>query len=248
MGRGAPSAFVVLAEAEDVAAAWLAGGLVKRGLPVELVTPTQLCDATTLDHRLAEGSATFRIALADGRVLDSGSLAGVVNRMVRVPLSALARSEPADRTYVEAEWRALLCSLLDSLPLRLIDPPHPHSLAGRHRSSPEWLVLADQAGLQTPRWEWTEGADAPALDPEPDGEAVRLLVMGGEVISLASYAPVPVETADACRRLAELASVSILEVRLAKDDGLTFQFADRLPDLRDGGERIITAVIGMLGA
>jgi hypothetical protein len=248
VGRGAPSAFVVLAEAEDVAAAWLAGGLVKRGLPVELVTPTQLCDATTLDHRLAEGSATFRIALADGRVLDSGSLAGVVNRMVRVPLSALARSEPADRTYVEAEWRALLCSLLDSLPLRLIDPPHPHSLAGRHRSSPEWLVLADQAGLQTPRWEWTEGADAPALDPEPDGEAVRLLVMGGEVISLASYAPVPVETADACRRLAELASVSILEVRLAKDDGLTFQFADRLPDLRDGGERIITAVIGMLGA
>jgi hypothetical protein len=231
-----------------VAAAWLAGGLVERGLSVELLTPTQLCDAMTLDHRLVEGSASFHIALADGRVLDSGTVAGVVNRMVRVPLSALARSEPADRTYVEAEWRALLCSVLDSLPLRLIDPPHPHSLAGRRRSLPEWLVLAHQAGLQTPRWEWIEGADAPTLHPEPDGETVRLLVMGGDVIRLASNMPVPVATADACRRLAELASVSILEVRLAKDDRLAFQFADQLPDLRDGGDRVIAALVAMLGA
>jgi hypothetical protein len=248
VGRGAPSTFLVIAEAEDAAAAWLAGGLVERGLPVEFLTPTQLCDATTFDHRLVEGTASFRLALADGRVLDSGTFAAVVNRMVRVPLSALARSDPADRTYVEAEWRALLCSLLNSLPARLIDPPHPHSLAGRRRSPPEWLLLADQAGLRTPRWEWTDAADTPALDPEPEGESVRLLVIGDDVIRLASSARVPVAAADACRRLSELASTSILEVRLTADDRLTFQFADQLPDLRDGGDRIVTAFVRMLGA
>jgi hypothetical protein len=168
--------------------------------------------------------------------------------MVRVPLSVLARSEPADRAYVEAEWRALLCSLLDSRSLRLIDPPHPHSLAGRRRSLPEWLVLADQAGLRTPRWEWTHGIDAPALDPEPDGEAVRLLVVEGGVVRLASDEPVPVTTADACRRLAKLANVSILEVQLVGDDRLTFESADQLPDLRDGGDRVIAALAAMLGA
>jgi hypothetical protein len=167
--------------------------------------------------------------------------------MVRVPLSVLARSETADRAYVEAEWRALLCSLLESLPVRVIDSPHPHSLAGRRHSSPEWLALAARAGLLTPRWEWTEGADAPAFDPEPDGEAVRLLVMAGDVIRLASNAPMPVATADACRRLAELAGASILEVGLATDR-LTFQFADQLPDLREGGDRLIAAFVGMLGA
>jgi len=245
VGRGAQPIHLILAETEDATAAWLAAGLVERGLRTASVTPSQLCGATTLEHRLIGAGATFRITLDDDRVLDSRAIASVVNRMVRVPLSVLAHSEPADRSYVEAEWRALLCSLLNAIPGRIIDPPHPHSLAGRWRSPPEWLILAHEAGLPTPRWQWTDADDAPTLDLERDADPVRVLVVGGEALSLS---PVPDEVVAACQRLAELAGVSVLEVRLVENGRLTFGFADQLPDVREGGDAALAMYARMLSA
>src|SRR5262249_6754430 len=150
----------ILAEAEDASAPSLAGGLDAHGLSIELATPAQLC-AGAIEHRLKDGAATFRIGLQDGGVLDALDVGGVVNRVLRIPLSVLRRSERADRSYVEAEWRALLCSVLRAVPGRVIDPPHPHSLSGRWRSPPEWLALARRAGFRTPEWLWSDHAPAP---------------------------------------------------------------------------------------
>ncbi len=238
MGRGTQSIHLVIAEAEDVAAAWLAHGLRDRGLRVELVTPTALCDGATLEQRMIGAATRLRIALADSRVLDGDRVAGVVNRMVHVPLSVLARSEPEDRIYVEAEWRALLCSLVGALPGPVIEPPYPHSLMGRWRSLPEWLVLAHRAGLPTSPWVWADGEVAPSVDTEVSG--IRLLVIGDQVVSL-DPKRTPKQVAAASQRLAILAGLSVLEVRLVDDGRLSFAFADQMPDLRDGGDRVLAA-------
>ena len=166
--------------------------------------------------------------------------------MVRVPIHALARSEPDDRTYVEAEWRALLCSLLSALPGRVLDAPHPHSLVGRWRSPPEWLVLAHNAGLPAARWEWNDGDDAPGPGVDLEGDGVRLLVIGDDVVPLEPASVVPAEIAAACRRLATLAGTSVLEVRLADIGSLTFVSANQLPDLREGGDHVVAAFARML--
>lgn len=234
-----------MAEADDAAALWLADGLKARGLATEVATPTQLCEATTLEHRISSGSAMFRIGLEDGRVLEGRELAGVVNRITRVPLSVLARSEPDDRGYVEAEWRALLCSLLGAVRGRVVDPPHPHWLWGRWRSPPEWLVLAHRAGLRTPQWVWNDDEPAPGTTLDEAGDVARILVVGDRALTLT---PAPAGEAECCRRLAALAGASVLEVRLVGAGRPAFAFADQLPDLREGGDPAIAAFARLLRA
>jgi hypothetical protein len=243
---------LILAEPEDEAAAWLAAGLAASGLHTDLVTTEQLCDAAALEHRLGGTSATFRITLNDGRALDSRAIGAVVNRMARVPMSVLARSEAPDRTYVEAEWRALLCSLLVAIPGPVIDSPHPHALAGQWRSPPEWLRLAHEAGLRTPAWRWSGRNANPSVDLDANREPLRVLMVGGEAVSPRAL---PDATAAVCRRLADLVGVSVLGLELveargavASDGPPTFAAADQLPDLRDGGDAAVAAYARLLRA
>jgi hypothetical protein len=193
---------------------------------------------------LSDASATFRATLDDGRVIDSRDVVAVVNRMARVPLSVLARSEAEDRAYVEAEWRALLCSLLVAIPGPVIDSPHPYALAGQWRSPPEWLRLAHEAGLPTPAWRWSDEGAEPGFDLDADGEPVRILMIGGEIVSPRA---VPDAIAAACRRLAGLVGVSVLGLQLIGPRGV-FAAAEPLPDLRDGGDAAIAAYSRLLGA
>ena len=172
--------------------------------------------------------------------------------MARVPLSVLARSEAADRAYVEAEWRALLCSLLVAIPGPVIDAPHPHALAGQWRSPPEWLRLAHEAGLRTPAWRWSGQRIEPSFDLDGDSERLRILIVGGEVVSPRA---VPDVTATACRRLADLVGMSVLGLELVGPRGATasdgqpaFAAAVSLPDLRDGGDAAVAAYARLLGA
>lgn len=239
--RGTQTAGVILAEPEDATATWLAAGLAEHRLLAVVITPLQLCEAA-LELRLNGRDSSFRITLEDGHVLDRTNIGFVFNRMTSVPLSMVARSVPDDRAYVEAEWRAVLCSLINAIPGRVFERPHPHSLLGRWRSPPEWLLLAHRAGLATPAWAWTDEAAVPTVDPASD-KGARVLVIGSETLSLS---PLPHEAAAGCRRLAELAAISILEVTLVGDGRPTFAFANQLPDLRDGGDRAIAACAGML--
>lgn len=185
-------------------------------------------------------------------MLDSRAIGAVVNRMARVPLSVLARSEAPDRAYVEAEWRALLCSLMVAIPGPVIDSPHPHALAGQWRSPPEWLRLAHEAGLRTPPWRWSGRSADPKVDLDADGEPLRVLMVGGEAVSPHAL---PDATAAACRRLAHLVGLSVLGLELfaargaaASDEPPAFATADQLPDLRDGGGAAVAAYSRLLGA
>jgi hypothetical protein len=242
--RDAQSIVLIVAEAEDAAALWLAEGLRARGLSIEVATPAQLCDST-IEHRVLGASATFRISMDDGRVLDGLEIACVLNRMHSVPLSILARTEPEDRGYVEAEWRALLCSLLHAVRGRVIEPPHPHWLSGRWRSPPEWLALAHRAGLRTPTWVWNDQEPAPTTNLDAEAEVARVLVVGDSALKVT---PTPDEAVEGCRKLAALAGASVMEVRFVGVERPTFAFADQIPDLRAAGDAAITAFARMLQA
>lgn len=235
---------LLLCEPADPVAAWLGQRLRARGLRVEPLTSESLCLGARWSHRLGRDPATFDVSLADSRRILSAQVCWVLNRLYAVPAAFLVATEDEDRAYAEQEWRALLCSALETLRARgvpVVDAPDPYALAGRWRSPGEWAMLAHRSGLRVDPWRWhDELPDA----PREDG-AVAALVVGARVLSPSAL---PVEAEAACRRLAGLAQAPLLHVALVPaDDGVPrFLGAAPMPDLRAGGEPAVDALVAVL--
>ncbi|HEV2753193.1 MAG TPA: hypothetical protein VGV36_05080, partial [Solirubrobacteraceae bacterium] len=118
---------LVLHDPLDASAAWVAGGLRARGLEVEAVSSRDLLRARRWHHRVDSDGATVEITLADGRVVRSAQLRGVVNRLTTVP-PLEAPVVPADREYAEQERQALWLSWLEALPGPVLNRPTPQGL------------------------------------------------------------------------------------------------------------------------
>lgn len=236
---------LILCEPADPVAPWIQERLAARGLVAEIVTSEALCVAARWSHRLRGNGASFDILLSDGRQLRSGEIRWVLNRLVRVPDACLVAAEERDRSYAEQEWRALLCSALQSLHLggvTVVERPDPYALSGTWRSPAEWALLAARAGLAVRRWRWYE----PVPEESPPIGLVRwVLVIGESVLSDASLSA---DVSNASRRLAELAQMSLLEIGLTFDDNApaTFCGAQAMLDPRIGGERAIDALLTVL--
>lgn len=189
---------------------------------------------------------SLEVRLADGRVLESRRIGGVLNRLIGIPDDYLSRAEEADRDYVEQEWRALLVSALLGLSRRaipVVEPPHPYALSGRWRSPVEWSLLAARAGLAVRPWEWRDGLPDPG---GPDRSSASVLVIGDRVLADGRLGA---EIPAACRRLAALAGRATLQVELGTDEAGTAVFAGAgaLPDFRSRGEAAVEALAAVLG-
>ncbi len=143
-------------------------------------------------------------------------------------------------------------SLLQCLPSPVLNRPTAQGLSGRWRYTPDWLVLAARAGFATTPYavsSYPAGQsrhdDESDLDVPASASRHSILVVAGRVFG----DPVDQRTAEAARRLADLAELSLLGLQLAiTDDGAAwFESADLYPDLRTGGDGLLDHIAGLPG-
>jgi hypothetical protein len=203
--------WVVLCRDDDQDADWLRDGLRRHGLaPLDLVTASQLAHGAKWEHRVGSAGVRTRIVLADGTVLDSAGLRGVVNRVHWLGAEGYLGASAADRDYATAELGALGLSWLAGLGDRVVNRPSPIGLAGAYRSIGQWRWLARMAGLPIVTG---DGADCRlAVEDIAD---VTALVVDDDVLVLDAPAGGGLSdlVADGLRRLRAAAALDVLEAQ-----------------------------------
>lgn len=234
--------WLVLCEPYDLAALWAYRGLRRRGLdPIAVVTTPVLASALRVQHRQTTSGARVCIELADGRVLDSAHLRGVLNRMTMPWTEHWWSHGPTDAQYAESELTAFHLGWLADLEAPVLNPPSPFGLGGALRHPVEWAVLASRTGLPVSETVVRGGTcsddDANLIEPR---HAMTAVVIGRHVCGPA----LPDGWADGCRALARLAGVPLLGVWVEVDPnaGPRFGGATPLPDLFAGGSALLDAL------
>lgn len=247
IGHAAARRFgLILCEPGDPVAGWVDQQLRRRGAATQVVTTEALCSGSRWRHTVGPAGARFDVVLADGRRIYQEDVGWVLNRLVQIPSSYLARIEQEDVEYTEQEFRALLCSALHSMcrtGAHVVELPHPYVLAGRWRSPAEWYLLATRAGLPHRPWRWHD--TMPKSCPADNEWTSWALVIGDIVLS---DPPLSEDVRSACRRLADLAEVSLLHIGLDRSPDTSPVFTGIMPmaDLRVAGDRAIDALSKVL--
>lgn len=228
--------WLILHHAGDAAAEWLAASLRATGaVPVYVMNDAELAGARSWMQRVSTRGA--EAAWCDPRLglMRDRDLRGVINRLVTVPAKMLASISPADRLHAFHELNAFLTSWLYGVRAPVFNRPTGRGLSGPvlHRSA--WLMRASAVGLPTSAARVTS-ADSPERT-RPEG-LQTVFVVNGEVVS--GY--VPRSIAAGCERLATAARVALLAVELNPRDGWRVRDVPALPDLRLGGEALVTAL------
>lgn len=235
------AATLVLCSETDLAALWAWRGLAALGgEPPVLVTAGLLTSALRWTHRVGEGAATVEIALADGRVLRSGEIGGVLNRLTHLPLRT-AGASAVDRAYAEQEWGAFAVSWLHALPGPMLNRPSPLGLSGIERGPADWAALAAEAGLPVVamRQTWPPAVAAPLM------AGTRAFAVGGAFVGLP---PGGEAWGAACRRFVAVTGCGLLgmDFTLGADGTWRLAGATTLPDLRAGGRPLLHALAAAL--
>lgn len=243
--------WLVLCSSSDLSAHWAFQGLMQLGVaPLHLVTAESLASARTWEHRVSSNGADVTITLANGVLIRSSQIRGVLNRL-SAPSDFTARSAvTADQQYTAAEMQAFYLSWLRTLPGVVINRPSPLGLSGAWMHASEWTLHANRAGLRTCTYrqsarESAAEADARRASLSRERTAARhLIALRGEVFG----APAPLDVALACGRLAKAAGTEILGIQLNSGEGDEWTFADAtaLPDLRIGGAPLLRRMAQIL--
>jgi hypothetical protein len=259
-------AVLILAHQSD-ATAYRVAAAARRlaGADVCVVSPADLACGATWRHVLRPNKsgldAETRIALRDGRVIDSHEVTGVLNRIEFVEVPQFAQSREADQAYATMEIHALLLSWLASLRCPLVNPVALHTFEGDERSVVRWRVLAGRVGLPAAGLRLTtsvrrypasgmvpcdhavapnSGASAARL-PRARSHAVLTDQVGSQeesalVVGDATWGELPSALLAGARRLARAAGVYVLRVHFvssADERAWLLADADPLPEVRE---------------
>ena len=156
-------------------------------------------------------------AVVEGRVVPQADITCVLPLLPCVFEQELTHIVEADRAYVVSEMNAFLTFWLTSLRCPVVNRPSPGCLNGPAWHPAKWSQMAAQAGWAVPPFR---------IDTPPASKTLsNLTVIGNRCVGKGSK--------KACvnaSRLAALAGVDILTVRLARG---RFVSADLAPDLTD---------------
>jgi hypothetical protein len=230
---------VILCHPGDAAALWL--GEAMRYLhagEVELVAVEELVFSRRIVYRLSGAGDSGSIELADGRTLRPEAITGLVNRVCYLPTQHFARAQTADRAYAEAELSAFLLAWINGVAGRVVNPPLPFALGGGTFPPATVAHLASMAGLPTEAWRAGAADDGDGKTLPSSTHAV--LLFDGRV-----FGPLlPRNMQEACRRLAALLGVSLLQIELRQSPELGWRFvaASGLADFRIGGKPLARAL------
>ena len=241
--------WLILSSQNDPSAIWAFHGLRSRGLqPLELVFAEMLPFALKWEHRVSASESSTAITLADGRVLKSSAVRGVLNRLTHVPLDHLAGNRDYD--YATQEYSAFFMSWLSSFRQPVLNPAGAQGLSGAWRHISEWVWLAARAGLPTPKYRQTSADD---LDETvamrklfPEGTLTFTSIVIQDRAMGQALTP---ELEKNCLKLAQLSQTPLLGIDFAMSAvGAPWEFAGAtpFPDLRQGGEPLLDALFTAL--
>ena len=236
--------WLVLCSLNDAAAVWAYQGLSRCGLwPVHLIAVESLGYCPRWHHRLSATGDSTSFTLPDGRVIESQSVRGTVNRILAPATIQMTATVPEDRGYAAQEMFSFYVSWLKTLPEPILNVPTPQGLCGRWRHLSEWIGLAAQAGLQTPRYRMSsqDASGAGQHTAIPAGQMVKTAVVLRDAVF---GMDLPSDVAASGVRLAELAGVETLGIDFYHDNHdkksqWTFASATPMPDFRLGGGPLI---------
>jgi hypothetical protein len=208
--------------------------------PLELVVSESLARALVWEHRVARAGVSTTIELADGRILRSSQVQGVLNRLLAPHQDPLGMVSPEDRDFAAAELMAFYLSWLHGLKGMVINRPSPRGLCGGWRHTSEWIGLASRAGFPVPPYRQASGdsPDRGYRSLAPSGSSMtRLIALAGKVFG----ATIPEPVAAAATKLAEDAGAGMLgiDLYLDPDSQWTFAAASPIPDLGIGGQPLL---------
>jgi hypothetical protein len=206
---------------------------------LELLTSEQLAYGIW-EHRVGEETPYVRMMLADGRIIFSEQVNGVLNRLPATPQQVVNLAQGADREYALQELTSFYLSWLQALPGRVINRPEPQGFCGRWRHTSEWALLAQQAGLASPVYRQS-------IDDDPNSGYRSLAPAGAKLETAVALAgklfgmTLPSAATEACLRLAELAGTELLGLSLfqAQNGEWNFAGATPYPDFSGCGDELI---------
>ena len=233
--------WLVFCSLNDAAAVWAYQGLCRSGLsPVHLIAVESLSYCSSWNHRLKATGDSTSFTLPDGRVIESQSVRGTVNRVLAPATIQLTAAVPEDRGYAAQEMFSFYVSWLKTLPTPILNAPTPQGLCGRWRHLSEWIWLATQAGLQTPRFRMSsrDASGAGQHTPMPAGQTVKTAVVVRDAVF---GMDLPSAVTASCVRLAELAELETLGIDFyyGENGEWTFASATPMPDFRLGSWPLI---------
>lgn len=238
--------WLVIASEQDKAARWAAERLLAKGhSPLAVVTDFDLAGATW-QHRAGDDSFHTVLNLADGRVIDSVDVQGTLNRLSHVPASLVAGLNQDDRAYALQELTALVLSWLAAMPGPILNPADPRGLCGAWRPPAEWALLAANAGLHSlpvSAGNISHNHQGSWKAWPPYGPVTEDVLIAGETVF--ANRDLSSDMVAACLRLSQVAATPLLGLAL---EGDCLAGATPLPDLRAGGDGLITAIADVWGA
>jgi len=236
--------FLILCSSSDVSALWAYQGLQAMGLgPLTLLTSEALSAMATWEHRVGSDSCAVSLRLSNGYGFSDHTLKGVLNRLMGPPQTILPQVMPADREYAVQELSAFYLSWLNSLSCPVLNPATPQGLSGRWYHASELVMLAHQAGLETPTYRQS-AADPPEAGYRPlapaQSQVVRVIVLQGEVFG----AELSEALRESCGQLARLCRTPLLGIDFyqSTESQWTFSHATPIPDLQTGGAPLLQAL------
>lgn len=239
----------IFCPANDLPALWVFHGLKRRGLAaLEIYTPEALVYNRRLEHRLVGTETSTRIDLVDGRVLDSTTIQGLLNRITALPVEHFQAAVSADRQYAAQEQHAVFLSWLHGLPGVLINRPGGRSLCGDLRSPLEWGWLAGSAGLPTLTFRQNDALPGDYEEGSLEKDAtVQIIILDGRLFGPGAD-KLPKSFYEPLTRLINLSGLRLCGMSFyrMRAGELLFASATPLPDLRLGGEAFLDALVETL--
>ena len=231
---------VILCDPGDDAALWLHDTLRDLGLcRIDLVSVGQLVYSTRIVHQLSDAVERGEIHLSDGRTLRPEAIRGLVNRVNFLPTRHFDNVATADQGYATEELSAFFLAWLDAIPGRVINPPLPFSLNGGDFPIATVMHCAATAGLPTGGWH--ARAHESEAETSSSIEPTHVVIVFVGIL----FGPIlPRDLQDACRRLAILLGLPLMQVALRRlrTGEWRFMSVTGNADFRLGGSGLAAAI------
>ena len=242
---------LVLTGLDDFAALAFVRAATAAGAPCTVLTTEAMSFAHRRSHRLSDAGVFTRLEMADGTVVSSSDVSGVLNRMMAPPDLAWRQAASGERDYASAELHAFTVSWVNALACPVRNRPSPDCLAGPAPHPFVGAAAAMRAGLACPAVRMGAGHE-----PEPAtalylaavaaagtaSEVRQVVCLDGVVVA----DDVPTEVCSGVARLAGLLGFgeALVGVDFVVGDG-TWWFAGTtpLPELRFGGRDLLRGLL-----